>query len=544
MEERLVPDGRPLPFPVIYAGAGAGQAPVVKAYNAETGELNFEAHVYESSFRGGVRVGTGDFSGDGYPDVIVAPGRGRAPAIRVLDGRSGEPIGGALGNFLAYSPTFTGGVYVAAADVNGDNKTDVVTAAALPGGSRVKVFSGADGSAIANFVVPGAAFSKAITVAAADLTRDGKAEIVVGAGPAGRGWVRTYDPLSGTVIDGPLGEFRAFGTSHAGGVFVGADAMAGDVNADGTPDLAVGMGPAYAARVRVFSGATGEVLHDFRPFGSGVKGGARVALAYVDDDSHADVVVGSGPGVAAMVRVFSGLTGGQLAAPLGEYTPFGDSRSGVYVAATNDPPGTPGTADILVNTYTTGFQGIPSVAVDADGDFVVVWTGNGQDGSGDGIYAQRYSANGTALGSEFRVNAHTTGSQAFPSVAMDADGDFVVSWASNGQDGSYWGIYAQRYSASGSAQGSEFRVNSSTSGNQARPSVAVDADGDFVIAWQADSQDGSMYGVYAQRYAANGTAQGAEFRVNSYTSNSQLFPSVGMDADGDFVEPLSKPALT
>jgi hypothetical protein len=140
-------------------------------------------------------------------------------------------------------------------------------------------------------------------------------------------------------------------------------------------------------------------------------------------------------------------------------------------------------AEFKANTYTTNAQQNPSVAIDSDGDFVVAWQSFGQDGSNYGIYAQRYNSSGTAQGSEFRVNTYTTNSQRNPSVAIDSDGDFVVAWQSNGQDGSNYGIYAQRYNSSGTAQGSEFRVNSYTTGHQRNHSVAIDSDGDFVVAW-------------------------------------------------------------
>jgi hypothetical protein len=70
----------------------------------------------------------------------------------------------------------------------------------------------------------------------------------------------------------------------------------------------------------------------------------------------------------------------------------------------------------------------PSVAVDANGDFVVVWSSDGQDGDSYGIYGQRFDASGIPQGAEFLVNTHTTDAQSQPSVAMDADGDFVVVW--------------------------------------------------------------------------------------------------------------------
>ena len=192
-------------------------------------------------------------------------------------------------------------------------------------------------------------------------------------------------------------------------------------------------------------------------------------------------------------------------------------------------------SEIHVNTFTTNNQAIPSVAMDADGDFVITWTSTGQDGNLDGVYARRYNAAGVAQGNEFRVNTFTTSSQGRSRVAMNADGDFVITWTSSGQDDSSFGVYAQRYSATGMALGSEFRVNTYTTDRQTHAMVAMDADGDFVITWSSYSQDGSVYGVYAQRYSAAGVALGSEFRVNTFTTGHQLRSTVAMDSDGDFV---------
>jgi len=189
--------------------------------------------------------------------------------------------------------------------------------------------------------------------------------------------------------------------------------------------------------------------------------------------------------------------------------------------------------EFQVNTETNSDQSCPAVAMDSDGDFVVAWTSQGQDGSGPGIYAQRYNAAGAAQGTEFQVNTYTNSAQVYSSVAMDSDGDFVVTWSSYGQapDGGY-GIYAQRYSAAGVAQGGEFHVNTFTGSHQFASSVAMDADGDFVVAWHSYGQDGGQNGIYAQRYNAAGVAQGGEFRVNSATAYNQRSPSVAMDAGG------------
>src|SRR5438128_1936834 len=119
---------------MLFVGAGAGGSPVVQAYDAETGARNFEQLVFEPSFTGGVHVGTADFTGDGIPDAVVAPGAGGGPRVRVLDGKTGKPLPGPLGDLLAFDPDFRGGVNVAAADVDGDGTPDVIAAAGEGGG--------------------------------------------------------------------------------------------------------------------------------------------------------------------------------------------------------------------------------------------------------------------------------------------------------------------------------------------------------------------------------------------------------------------------
>ncbi len=198
-------------------------------------------------------------------------------------------------------------------------------------------------------------------------------------------------------------------------------------------------------------------------------------------------------------------------------------------------PGDTVGSEFLVNTETFSQQRFPSIAVDAGGDFVIVWQSSNQDGSDDGIYAQRYRGDGVAVGGEFLVNTETNFPQRSPSIALDANGDFVIVWHSQNQDGDSWGVYAQRYQANGAAVGGEFLVNTETVSHQTFPGVAMDADGDFVITWQSNVQDGSGYGVYAQRYQAGGATVGDEFLVNTETANSQQSPSVALDADGDFV---------
>ncbi|NGX62390.1 MAG: hypothetical protein K940chlam9_01887, partial [Chlamydiae bacterium] len=142
-----------------------------------------------------------------------------------------------------------------------------------------------------------------------------------------------------------------------------------------------------------------------------------------------------------------------------------------------------------------------------------------------------------AVGSEFQVNTYTTGGQRYPSVAPLNDGGFVVTWESYGQDGDSYGVYGQRYASSGVKSGVEFRVNTYTTSNQFASSVApLNNDGGFVVTWYSFGQDGDLYGIYGQRYDnSSGVKSGVEFQINTYTINSQQLPSVASLNDGGFV---------
>jgi len=192
-------------------------------------------------------------------------------------------------------------------------------------------------------------------------------------------------------------------------------------------------------------------------------------------------------------------------------------------------------SDIQVNTTTADGQRFSAVAALNDGGFVVTWLSFGQDGSGGGIYGQRYDASGVANGTEFRVNSVTTSSQFYSSVTALNDGGFVVTWSSIDQDGSGWGIYGQRYEASGGAAGPEFRINTFATGDQVHSSVTALNDGGFVVTWSSFSQDGSGFGIYGQRYDASGGAAGPEFRINTFATGDQVHSSVTALNDGGFV---------
>jgi hypothetical protein len=205
------------------------------------------------------------------------------------------------------------------------------------------------------------------------------------------------------------------------------------------------------------------------------------------------------------------------------------SYRGVF-AQRFDSTGAPLAIEFKVNTFTDGNQYRPSIDAEANGDFVVVWAS-----PNNGISAQRFDSSGGAQGGEVKVNSYTPAGQSEPAVALDADGDFVVAWTTYLQDGQGNGVAARRFNSAGAAQGLDFQVNLTTANTQRRPAVAADADGDFAIAWDSANQDGQFGGVLARRFDSSGAAQSGELAVNEHTLGAQIAPAIGMDFDGDFV---------
>jgi len=192
--------------------------------------------------------------------------------------------------------------------------------------------------------------------------------------------------------------------------------------------------------------------------------------------------------------------------------------------------------EFQVNSYTTAAQYAPDVAMGSLSDFVVVWESYYQDGSSHGVFGQRFNSAGIPEGVEFQVNSYTTSAQRGPVVAADGSGNFVVAWDSSGQDGSYHGVFGQRFSLSGSPLGNEFQVNTYTAETQYAPSIAMGGSGLFLVTWASiGGQDGSFSGVFGQQFNTAGAPMGSEFQVNSYSMHSQKRPQVAPDGLGRFV---------
>jgi streptogramin lyase len=306
-----------LPKPVV-TGSDAGGRSLVRVFDGLLGSMTSQFLAYNPRFTGGVRVATGDVNGDGVPDIVTAPGPTGGPNIRVFDGVSGALIM----DFMAYTPSFTGGVYVGCADVNGDGRADIITGPDTGGGPEVKVVSGKTQALLFDFFAFPGTFAGGVRVGAGDVNHDGKADIIAGKGPGADAAVAVFSGATSSL----LAAWTAF-PNFGGGVYVSA----GDVNSDGFADIVVGAGAGGGPEVRVYSGANPAILlSDFFAYNTNFTGGVRLAVADVDGDGFGDIITAPGVSGAPDMRVFDFAT----LARLDEFLAYDPSfLGGVFVGS-------------------------------------------------------------------------------------------------------------------------------------------------------------------------------------------------------------------
>jgi hypothetical protein len=335
LDTRDVPNAVAPTHPHRFAvGSGAGQPAQVSVYEAGTNAILTTVTPFGFGYTGGVRVATGDLTGDGIDDLVVAAAAG-GPKVKVFDGATHKQIA----DFYAFSNTSRVGSYVTVGDVTGDGRADLVVGAGEGLRSQVKVFRGqsvtskagveaANPAAAANFFAFGDTYTGGVRVAVGDVNGDGIGDLIAAPGAGAAPSVKVFTTKAAWG-DAPLARYHytlttltVGGKADAGGVFVSA----GDVDGDGKADIAVGRVVGTTAVVTVYKGTdTKAKLLDAYGF-TPTSGGVPVAVKDLDGDGKAEVLAAGGAGTS-QVRVLGG--GGGLARSFMAFTP--NYQGGVFV---------------------------------------------------------------------------------------------------------------------------------------------------------------------------------------------------------------------
>jgi hypothetical protein len=290
--------------PVVVSGATDGTVLIYRADAA--GALTLAASPFAPfpGFGGAVRSATGDVTGDGVADIILGTGPGGGSRVRILDGKTYADV---VPQFNAFENGFSGGVYLAAGDFDGDGRAEVLVAPDQGGGPRVRVLAVTGGQVATTadfFGIDDPNFRGGARIAVGDVNADGTPDLVVAAGFGGGPRVSILDGRS--VRSGNprhlTADFFAFEPGLRNGVYVSA----GDLNGDGSADLVFGAGPGGGPRVMSVSGqallrsgpaaALAAPLANAFVGDAGQRGGVRVAVKDAAGDGRAAVVAGSGSG--------------------------------------------------------------------------------------------------------------------------------------------------------------------------------------------------------------------------------------------------------
>lgn len=273
----------------IIVAPGAGSAPVVKVFNL-LGVLEKQFNAYSASMKSGIRLAVADVNSDLVPEIITVPMAGAAPRVRIFNS-----AGKIKNQFYAYSTTFTGGTNLAVGDVNADGKNEIITVPASgTSTAKVRIFRNT-GSIVKQFTAYGGSVKGGFHVVAGDVNTDGTVDVIISPGPGNAPQIAMFKG-NGSLI----GRVNAYSSSFRGGVLVSV----GDVNANLINELVVTPESQAAARVRVLT-YKGVQISQFYAYANTSRGSFSTFVADVDMDGFREIVIAPVAGLGPQIKVFN-----------------------------------------------------------------------------------------------------------------------------------------------------------------------------------------------------------------------------------------------
>lgn len=193
----------------------------------------------------------------------------------------------------------------------------------------------------------------------------------------------------------------------------------------------------------------------------------------------------------------------------------------------------------VINSTGSGQQYEPALAMAENGGFIAVWEDDSSSDDGMGnhdIFAKGFFAGGCASEvAEFTVNAETSFDQRHPDIAMDAAGNFVIVWEDDKDGNGYYEIFMRGFYSDGTERFARKKVNTVSGNQQFNPKVAMAPDGRFVVAWEDYSNGAATPQVFMRGFNSDGTPRFADRNVMDTVEGLRLKPDLFLDANANIV---------